>query len=145
MPPPPPRNATPVKAAAGAASAAKTPVKAAVVAKAYPPPCPSPEGLKSITIADYKSDSDSDEDDAKPRPQAAWADRSLLKRSLRRQATMDPDSIFQSRDRTCRLEEVFSAKKVVKPGQRDLSKRKSSGNWTRDQLTWRVRASFFSL
>jgi hypothetical protein len=53
---------------------------------------------------------------------------------------MDPDSIFQSRDRTCRLEEVFSAKKLIKPGGRSLSKRNSSGNWSRDELTWRVRA-----
>jgi hypothetical protein len=75
MPPPPPRNPTPVKAALGAPH--------------FPPAPASPEGgLKSIAIADYKSDSDSDEDESRPRPQAAWADKACLKRSLRRQVSV---------------------------------------------------------
>ena len=56
-----------------------------------------------------------------------------MKAALRRQITapdrLDPDRIF-GEVTTCNLEEIFKMKKSK------YKKRASSGNWTKDELTW---------
>lgn len=58
-----------------------------------------------------RSDKDSDEedaDDAAPRkPVPEWARGRALAAQLATQAAVDPDEIFQQRQKTCPLDEVF--------------------------------------
>ena len=59
----------------------------------------------------HRSDKDSDEedaDDAAPRkPVPEWARGRALAAQLATQAAVDPDEIFQQRQKTCPLDEVF--------------------------------------
>jgi len=98
----------------------------------------SPMDTYEISDNDGSSSSSSDDsdssDDGKPqKKKPSWSQSENLKAALRRQIAapdrLDPDRIF-GEVTTCNLEEIFKMKKSK------YKKRASSGNWTKDELTW---------
>ena len=79
-------------------------------------------------------DTDEDEERGCPRkPIPDWARTDALVTALTKQASVDPDSIFQNTTKTCSLGSVFTSHTVEKMENR----RSSSGDWFSDRLTWR--------
>ena len=94
------------------------------------------EECMSYEISPYRSGSDTDEDEERgcPRkPIPDWARTDALVTALTKQASVDPDSIFQNTTKTCSLGSVFTSHTVEKMENR----RSSSGDWFSDRLTWR--------
>jgi len=93
------------------------------------------EQCMSYEISPYRSGSDTDEDEGRcPRkPIPDWARTDALVAALTKQASVDPDSIFQNTTKTCSLGSVFTSHTVEKMENR----RSSSGDWFSDRLTWR--------
>ncbi|KAK9836349.1 hypothetical protein WJX81_007690 [Elliptochloris bilobata] len=119
-------------------------------ARLAPPPAAAPPAAPmqpaTYEISPYKSDQDSDEeavDDAAPRkPVPDWARGRALAGQLAAQLAVDPDEIFQQRQKTCPLDEVFGHAGKPTAGKRDLTRRNSSGNWIEDRVTWKEEVTY---
>jgi len=89
----------------------------------------------SYEISPYRSGSDTDEDEERPYPRKPipdWARTDALVAVLTKQASVDPDEIFQNTTKTCSLGAVFTSHM-----EKTCSRRSSSGDWFSDRLTWR--------
>ena len=94
----------------------------------------------SYEISPYRSGSDTDEDEERPYPRKPipdWARTDALVAVLTKQASVDPDEIFQNTTKTCSLGAVFTSHM-----ERTCSRRSSSGDWFSDRLTWREELTY---
>ncbi|QDZ19905.1 hypothetical protein HOP50_03g24220 [Chloropicon primus] len=95
---------------------------------------PKEQGIQSYQMTPYRSDSEESDDEFRPaKPVPQWAKSKNLGKQLQAQMGSDPDEIFNAKQTTCSLDDVFKTDKP-KPC---FKRRGSSGNWNTDMLTWK--------
>ncbi|KAK9798147.1 hypothetical protein WJX73_008828 [Symbiochloris irregularis] len=101
---------------------------------------------QSYQISPYRgsSDEESEDEETPPdKPIPSWARGKELMGQLLAQLSIDPDEVFQQRQRTCALDDMFSAPVRPQPGKRDLKERRTStSNWIEDRVTWQEEKQY---
>ncbi|KAK2080733.1 hypothetical protein QBZ16_000587 [Prototheca wickerhamii] len=114
-------------------TAAAIPSEAATPDKQGRPRTSSHGSQHQYEISPYSDEDSSEGDDGPSKPVPEWAKGKRLQEQLVHQMRVDPDEIFQHQHKTCTLDEMFEKQNN---GQRDFSRRTSTGNWAEDRLTW---------
>ena len=92
------------------------------------------QGPQSYQMTPYRSDSEESDDECRPaKPVPQWAKSKNLGKQLQAQMSADPDEIFNAKQTTCSLDDVFKTSNP-KPC---FKRRGSSGNWNEDRVTWK--------